>query len=131
MKNPSIVLLALLALAFSGCAKSTMYTWGNYDTKLYKYYKNPENLDSLTEELEDIIEKGEEKDNVPPGIYAEYGYLLLEQGQLQEALVCFEKEKLRWPESAPFMERTIANIGSTSADNSTPESQSELKEVAQ
>ncbi len=102
--------LSTLAVGFlvvlTGCV-STTYHWGNYERALYKQYKNPDELDYLAEQLVIMIERGEQTDRVPPGIYAEYGYVLLEQGDGQNAIGFFQREKTQWPESACLMDRMI------------------------
>lgn len=100
--------LLLLVTHAGGCA-SQRYVWKNYDGKLYQYYKNANKRDALIEELQKIIQEGEKKNAVPPGIYAEYGYLLYESKQYQEAIDLFRREKARWPESTVLMDKMIAN----------------------
>lgn len=104
-----IIFFSAIAIGFVGCAPTTMYHWGNYESKLYKHYKNPAKVERLAEALAKIIKDGESEDKVPPGIYAEYGYLLLITGHTGEAIPYFEKEKLRWPESTVLMDKMISS----------------------
>ncbi len=108
MRVKSIILLFVMAVGLIGCVPRSMYHWGNYEDKLYKYYKNPAEMGKMAESLAIIIEKGEVDGRVPPGIYAEYGYLLLITGKSGEAITYFEKEKMRWPESSILMDKMIA-----------------------
>lgn len=103
------LLVALLVVFVCGCAPKTMYTWDRYDKSLYKYYKNPTELEDFRLNLVYVIEKAEKRGNIPPGIYAEYGYVLFEQKQYQESIVYFEKEKAAWPESVVIMNKMIDN----------------------
>jgi hypothetical protein len=106
--GPLRMALLCTALFLGGCAHTT-YEWGHYDVELYHYYKNPENLPDLARSVEKAIAKSEEGSKpVAPGLYAEYGYLLIETGQMGEAIGYFEKEKESWPESAMFMDKMIA-----------------------
>ncbi|MGE0190286.1 MAG: DUF4810 domain-containing protein [Steroidobacteraceae bacterium] len=93
----------------SGCATSaTKYNWGGYESSLYTYYKDPTKEPELMGSLLSIINSGAAgKTVVGPGIYAEYGYLLLQQGKLNEAVSSFNEEARRWPESKVFMDRMI------------------------
>jgi hypothetical protein len=51
-----------------------------------------------------VIAIGEPDRKVPPGSYAEYGYVLLLQGKRDEAMAYFEREKRAWPESTRLMD---------------------------
>lgn len=106
------ILLVLLAAAASGCASQTMYHWGNYDSALYGHYKNPADREAWVTSLKTtVLEAEQEGRRVPPGLYAEYGYALLEEGSSRDAIAYFEKEKAKWPESAVLMDKMIRNAG--------------------
>jgi hypothetical protein len=114
----SIVPLALLAAAGSfACAHDNrMYRWGGYDDALYQHYKNPQKREEFVAKLSGIIEEAEKSGGlVPPGCYAEYGWALYEEGRPAEAIAYFEKEKKRWPESAPLMDKLIRNAARAKA----------------
>lgn len=103
-----VVLLTLLMLA-QGCASGRKYSWGGYDTELYRHYKHPQDREAHLERLKEILDNAETEDRVPPGLYAEYGYCLYEFGSIDEAVLYFEKEKAKWPESNVLMEKMIRN----------------------
>lgn len=99
-------LASMLALAFAitGCATPGKYQWGNYDSSLYQYYKDPSISAKHMTELSAIIESAAATNaRVAPGIHAEYGYFLLQDGKAAEARKQFEMEKAVWPESSQFM----------------------------
>ena len=50
------------------------------------------------------------RQTVPPGTYAEYGYLLGMEGKHEEAIKMFEREMALYPESAPFMRYMIKRL---------------------
>ncbi len=107
---------ALLGSAFAvlvgGCAAQQTYDWGKYDPSLYAYYRDPTKEAELESSLAEIIQTGGTKGKaVPPGIYAEYGYLQLQHGKTQEAIESFKQEEAHWPESKVFMERMIKVAG--------------------
>ena len=52
---------------------------------------------------------------VPPGMFANLGYLYLQNGQSGRARSLFENEKRLYPESAHFMDRVIAKIDAKEA----------------
>lgn len=106
MRVKIIAQMSVLALVLLGCS-TTKYHWGSYEKSLYRYYKNPASVEELGEALAEVIEEGEAKGSVPPGIYAEYGQVLLTIGKAQEAIIYFEKEKNVWPESSMLMNNMI------------------------
>ena len=110
-----LVILIIITLIAGGCARSR-YDWNGYDDKLYSYYKTPAESERLMEGLHEIILEAETEGRVPPGIYAEYGYMLYERGQHPDAIIWFGKERDKWPESAFFMERMIAIAGRKKTD---------------
>lgn len=100
----------VIFLFLQGCASNRNYAWGKYDSTLYSHYKNPQDKGKNLEKLKEITENAEKEDRVPPGLYAEYGYALYESGNTSEAIINFEKEKAKWPESNIFMEKMIRNV---------------------
>ncbi len=122
IKKLSVLLIAIL---ISACAQ-TKYHWGGYENALYRYYKSPAEFEKLAEELTDVIAQGEREGKVPPGVYAEFGYVLLIQGKSNQAIIYFEKEKKLWPESARLMDTMLKtakasnNKKSTSTKGGTP-----------
>jgi hypothetical protein len=100
-----------------------MYYWGNYEDSLYAYYKSaetPQDLQVYMDRLSQIISKGEQESRqVPPGIYAEYGFGLYKMKRYNEAIAYFEKEKTAWPEAVPLMDRMIKNVRVLSPDLQT------------
>ena len=101
-----IIILLLIATSVSGCAK-TKYAWNGYDDRLYSYYKTPAESDRFMEALKETIQEAEAENRVPPGIYAEYGYMLYERRKFPDSALWFAKERDKWPESRFFMERMI------------------------
>lgn len=117
--------LALIAttalLAACSTAPQKKYDWGNYEQSLYQYYKTPAELNALVTSIDATIGNAEKASRpVPPGLYAEYGFLLLQQGKTQDAITFFGKEKARWPESATLMNRMIKMAESKPAREVTP-----------
>ncbi|GJL77494.1 MAG: hypothetical protein NPINA01_04830 [Nitrospinaceae bacterium] len=73
------------------------------------YYKNPAERNQYVEALEEIILESEKDGNIPPGLYAEYGYVFYEEGNYDKAVIYFQKEHAVWPESRVFMNKMIRN----------------------
>ena len=112
MRAP-IRLGAILALATAtiGCATSQAnYHWGNYDSALYALYQNPQDQKAFVASLKTIILESERSGTkIPPGIYAEYGFALYEEGNTADAVAYFQREMDAWPASRVFMEKMIVN----------------------
>ena len=104
----SLAVAFVLLSALSGCATSQRYAWGSYEKSLYVYYKVPATAGKFAQSLQTVISDSERtKAPVAPGIYAEYGYLLLQQGNRADAVVSFRREETQWPESKIFMDHMI------------------------
>ena len=98
------------ALFLSACASQGLYYWGDYETALYdRYVKEQPALaeQHLRETMLDAEQKGRK---VPPGLYADYGFLLYRRGDMAGAVQFFEKEKQTFPESAVLMSKLIERI---------------------
>ena len=108
MTTQALAVLGLLALLGLGCqAPRQRYHWGDYEASLHQLAKDPSSADAYGAALLAQISKGEPTRSVPPGIYAEYGYYLLEKRQHSDSVLYFQKEKATWPESSAFMDRMI------------------------
>lgn len=91
MKN--ILILIVTAIILSSCGVTTLYYWGGdkhgtttYENLAYKDYKTqtPETICQLICAYEDIVSNpGGLRCVPPPGICAEYGYLLLQPSTAQ------------------------------------------------
>ncbi|PNU18640.1 DUF4810 domain-containing protein [Geothermobacter hydrogeniphilus] len=111
-----VVMLFVAALFAGGCAppqKPQMYCWENYSATLYDYDKNPgdETYAKHKECLLTIIEhSGKENLRVPPGVYAELGYDLVNEGKKEEGLKYLALEKETYPESAVLVDKLLAKL---------------------
>lgn len=101
-----VICLTLMA----GCMHNrSRYTWNGYDEKLHRHYKNPAKSEEFVEQLKEVVVVSEESGKVPPGVYAEYGYVLYEKGDYPEAMRYFKLEHDKWPESRFFMVKMMQN----------------------
>jgi hypothetical protein len=113
MKVSTIQVFMLGSLLFSGAcatAPKPLYQWGDYQNALLSYTKNPQETSKFADRLKRTIDKAEVKDGVPPGLYAEYGYALIELNQPSEAIAFFGRERKKWPESAALMNKLIDRL---------------------
>jgi hypothetical protein len=109
--------LALIASAacvlLSACAtaRPIPYNWGDYSSSLYRLKKDSsdENLQAHKQVLVKIIQGSDGQTlRVPPGVYAEYGYILVKEGKTEEGMKYLDLEAQTFPESKVFIERVKA-----------------------
>ena len=109
-KSVLMLLVPAVALLAAGCGPKQMYTWRGYDDTLYAHYKKPQDHATHVERMKTIVTETEAAGaKMPPGVYAEYGYALFEEGRFGESVTYFQKEKETWPESAVVMDKLVRN----------------------
>ena len=99
------------------------YAWGNYSLALYHLKKDPcdANLQTHKQVLVQIIQASNQQSmRIPPGVYAEYGYILIREGQAEEGIKYLDLEAKTYPESTVFVERVKAQA-SPSPSEKEPE----------
>jgi len=111
MKKKLLFIGMVTTLFLTSCSMpKTLYSWGNYDDTSYKYLKNGDekSTEQLIETYKQLIEKqtGTRK-TVPPGIYADYGFILLQTGKTEEGKAMLEKEIALYPESKVFIDQIL------------------------
>lgn len=109
MTRNRMLMVAIAAMGLSACASGPKYNWGNYQESLHDYYSDPAGGPAYVADLDGILAAEGKGKKVPPGIYAEAGYMALSKGDTQRAIDLFTREKATWPESATFMEKAIQN----------------------
>jgi len=74
-----------------------------------------------------LIMKNSENKNlrVPPGVYCEYGFLLLKEGKTDEALSYFNLEEKTYPESGILI-RNIKSIAKNPTTNESNNSSNDM-----
>ncbi|MCU7493903.1 MAG: DUF4810 domain-containing protein [Ignavibacteria bacterium] len=118
MKKALIISFGLLLSTFViGCSHSQdLYYWGDYSNTLYELKKSPDekSMAAHTEMLKSIIENSKKLNKrVPPGVYCEYGYMLLKTNHQAEARQYFELEMQTYPESKVFIDRLLMDTAKT------------------
>jgi hypothetical protein len=112
MKKTLFIASCMLFLV--ACApQTTLYNWGKYQEASYSYVKTntDEDLEKLLKEYQYIIDNQKAgRKTIPPGIYADYGYLLVMQGKTQEGIALMKMEIALYPESAIFIEGIIKRL---------------------
>lgn len=103
-------------ILLGGCAQSNqaLYNYGAYSTRYYAYEQDlsPEKALELQQAIEEAIANAHDSQSgrVPPGMYANLGYLYLKQGDSAKAIEEFTLEKTLYPESARFMDSMIKKV---------------------
>lgn len=118
MKQPmrTLMLSAILVimLGLSSCSTSSnLYSWYNYEQVTYAYTQSqsPERLSDVVETYKKMIDRQvASRKTPPPGICAEYGYLLVRTGQKELGLQMLAKEVELYPESTVFINRIIEQL---------------------
>jgi hypothetical protein len=121
MRLRVFLIAPILIASLAGCVTSHQrYDWGTYDPSLYAYYKDPTKAAAFAESLAEIISTADsDHAQIPPGIYAEYGYLQLQEGKNSAAVELFKQEETHWPESKVFMDRMIKVASTPTGPSST------------
>jgi hypothetical protein len=108
-----ILALAMCASLF-GCAPTGMYDWGSYETSVLNVYTDPsaEQRDKDRRKLIDEVRKTELKgtQRVPPGKYAQIGYLWWQDGDTAAARTYFQAERDAYPEGAVLMDALLRRL---------------------
>lgn len=113
----NIIVAAVAILALSSCATShstkPLYSWYDYEDATYQYSKKhtDELQVKVLEQYKKLVENQKAlRGVVPPGMYAEYGYLLYKTGKKQEGLSFLKKETALYPESEKYISRIIKQL---------------------
>jgi hypothetical protein len=123
MKRISLLIAGLfVSLFFSGCAPQKMYYFGDYSETLYTFEKSQSEETFLKhkQQLDRIIaESGKRNLPVPPGIYAELGYIKQKENKSEESIKLYQTEAQLYPESKYFMDRLIQSAKATDKSGSS------------
>lgn len=109
MKKVFYLLIAIVALA-SCTTEKPLYTWENYSATSYNYLKNSDekSAQQLIESYKKIIDKQKgSRKVVPPGVYADYGFLLIKMKKTAEGKKLLMQEVALYPESKVFIDRIL------------------------
>ena len=111
MKKLMIMVICVMTLA--SCQTQTLYSWYNSEDATYMYTKRgtDELLTKDMAQYEKVIQKQKGiRKVVPPGVNAEYGYLLYKAGKKTEGLALLRAEITAYPESEQFISRIIKQL---------------------
>lgn len=101
-------------IALSSCTtQKSLYSWYDSEDATYTYTKRgtDETLAQAMAQYEKVISKQQGiRKVVPPGVNAEYGYLLYKSGKKEEGLALLKAEISAYPESEKFISRIIKQL---------------------
>ncbi len=109
-----ILLLTVLAFVINSCSSPKyLYSWEKYGQASYNYLKKADekSIEQIIVEYKKIINKQKGTRKVaPPGIHADYGFILIQQGKVKEGKENLMKEIALYPESKIFIDRILKLI---------------------
>ncbi len=113
MKKFFVAAVAVLALSSCTTTTKTLYSWYDYEDATYQY--NKKQTDELKVKMLEQYKKLTENQKgtrgvVPPGLYAEYGYMLYMNGKKEEGLGFLKQEIKLYPESEKYISRIIKQL---------------------
>jgi len=112
MKKLFIIVGCVIAMTSCSTQKS-LYSWYDSEDATYTYTKRgtEETLTKAMAQYEKVInkQKGIRK-TVPPGVNAEYGFLLYKTGKKEEGLALLKAKIKAYPESEKCISRIIKQL---------------------
>lgn len=103
--------VALISIFAVSCVSTKpLYNWKGYDDAVYAYTKasdekSNENLIKIYTKL--IKNSGGTRQVPPPGVCADYGYLLIKKGETEKGKELLTRETILYPESKVFIDRIL------------------------
>jgi hypothetical protein len=105
------LIIAIISIFAISCTTTKpLYNWKGYDDAVYAYTKTSddksvENLIKIYEKL--IKNSGGSREVTPPGVCADYGYILIKKGETAKGKELLTKETVLYPESKVFIDRIL------------------------
>lgn len=101
---------AILVFALGACASRSIFYWGDYETAIHD--RLVENNGNAGEQnlIQTITAAEQSGKKVAPGLYADYGFMLYRRGNLEGAILYFDKERKTFPEATLLMGKLIDKI---------------------
>jgi hypothetical protein len=118
-----IAFIALLTIigGLTGCARTKpLYDWGKYEDSLYLRYMDKD-FSKAESYVSESLSTTTQPNKVPPGVYADYAFLLFRRGNYAGAIEYFEKEKKSFPESSVLMTKLIEKVNQKTVNQVKPE----------
>ena len=111
MNRKAFFTIGILAMLSACAGLQTMYDWGQYEQTLFVHYHDPAlKKEAMAEYIAFVEQGGRPGHALAPGLYAEAGTFLLEEGDLSGAVRFYQLEYEAWPESRPMLGTLIENL---------------------
>ena len=108
------LIMAVISLIAVSCAPTKpLYNWKGYDDAVYAYTKasDEKSVENLIKIYEKLIKKsGGSRLTPPPGVCADYGYILIKKGETVKGRELLTKETVLYPESKIFIDRILTRF---------------------
>lgn len=109
-----LITVVCLAVLLTGCVTNkNLYHWGNYEDTLFAHFHEPDVKEEMLTAYLTFLEKQRGKNDtkkIAPGLFAEAGTFMLEQGDTKAAIRFYKLERSVWPESEALMTMLINNL---------------------
>ena len=108
-----LIISAIALLAASCTTTKPLYNWHGYDDAVYAYTKTSDDksVDNLIKIYEKLIKNsGGSREVPPPGVCADYGYILIKKGENIKGKELLVKETILYPESKQFVDRILKRL---------------------
>ncbi len=120
-KRPVWVAMAFAcAVIASGCGSGALYNWDRYEKSLQASYVAHDEAKAWSDLEATITSAQQTGRRIPPGVCAEYGFLLYKRGQRERAIEYFQQEAQLFPESKLLMDKLIAKVREQAAAKTQP-----------
>ena len=113
MRRPGIISIIAIFFLASCSTTQSLYSWHGYENVTFQYRKKQtdELKRKVLEEYKKLTERQDGTRGVaPPGLNAEYGYMLYMAGRHDEGLAFMKKEIELYPESERYIARIIKQL---------------------
>lgn len=127
MKKVLLIAIAGITILTQACSsEKPLYTWGNYENSSYGYLKKKDAKaeKALIEEYKKVTAKQKGSRAVaPPGMNADYGFILLQAGDNAAGRALLRKEIAIYPEAEVFINRILLMTATADTTAKAPTTQ--------